>query len=498
MSLTKPFRSIQLNRGHPLVRGLKSCWLMNEGTGGMVNDLGRRKTGLVTDGQWKSGRFGSSLEFNGSSSKINAGNINLLSGANQFTIMYWAMPNVDLQEEAAAHFGGLAESYVFSMDWQGWTDGIGLDFYNTSGTRIFITTYDTYLLANQWYHITGLYDGLRLKIYIDAELVDVWYVGAHIVRDYPSSNFTIGGGWVGYFNGIIDNVAIWDRALSESELRMLYREPFVMFNDGVRSKPLYVPVTIISLEGSAIAQSSAGGKLSVSCKSSELEKFWLHDSLFNGMTANAIKLGTILSSGWFWMRNTGCFALYRGTENNGVDFSNILTVVEPNVAQITPPDYLSHKNNSTYFYVLRRFNNCGYKERTLNAAVKMSLDCNGDVKEPVPNAVLKINAEKIENGKVRLLWFYCPLEQKSPPERFEIYYDNRTGQVDYENPIDVIKYQGRKFYEFISASLEEGEYLFAVKVMDENDLEDNSMEQIKIQVATVAPEAVEIINVENI
>ena len=159
---------------------------------------------------------------------------------------------------------------------------------------------------------------------------------------------------------------------------------------------------------------------------------------------------------------------------------------------------ITHESNSTYFYVVRRFNNCGYQERTLDAAVKMSLDSNGDVKEPVPNAVLKINAEKIENGKVRLLWFYCSLEQKSPPERFEIYCDNKSGQIDYENPIGVIEYQGRKFYEFVSGSLEKGEYLFAINVVDENGLKDNSMEQIRIQVETVAPEAVEIINVESV
>jgi len=116
----------------------------------------------------------------------------------------------------------------------------------------------------------------------------------------------------------------------------------------------------------------------------------------------------------------------------------------------------------------------------------------------VINTLFKINAEQIEDDRVRFLWFYCPLEQKSPPERFEIYYDNKTGQIDYENPIGLIEYQGRKFYEFISSSLEAGEYLFAIKVLDENGLEYNSMERIKIQIETASPEEVKIIDIENV
>ena len=291
---------------------------------------------------------------------------------------------------------------------------------------------------------------------------------------------------------------IWDRVLSFSEITLLYREPFVMFNDCVRSRPLCIPMTEVSLAGSAIAHSSAKGKLSVSCKSPELKKFWFGDALFNGMTANAFKLGTVLSSGWFWMRNSGCLVLYRGIEKDGVNFSNILNVSEFDAAQVTPPDYLSHENKSTYFYVARRFNNCGCQEHTFNTAIKISLDSGGDIKEPVLNTVFKINAEQIEDDRVRFLWFYCPLEQKSPPERFEIYYDNKTGQIDYENPIGLIEYQGRKFYEFISSSLEAGEYLFAIKVLDENGLEYNSMERIKIQIETASPEEVKIIDIENV
>jgi hypothetical protein len=39
MPILKPIRGLQLNKSHPLARGLVGCWLLNEGTGHKVFDL---------------------------------------------------------------------------------------------------------------------------------------------------------------------------------------------------------------------------------------------------------------------------------------------------------------------------------------------------------------------------------------------------------------------------------------------------------------------------
>ena len=47
--ILKPPKGAMLNRGHPLSRGLKGCWLMNEGGGKIVNDLsGNGNTGIFS------------------------------------------------------------------------------------------------------------------------------------------------------------------------------------------------------------------------------------------------------------------------------------------------------------------------------------------------------------------------------------------------------------------------------------------------------------------
>jgi len=230
----------------------------------------------------------------------------------------------------------------------------------------------------------------------------------------------------------------------------------------------------------------------------QVELNWLRDTLFNGMTANAFKLGTALTLGRFWIRVTGCSALYRGPDIEQIDFDTVLAVAQTDAYEILPPDYLPHESSSTYFYIVRRYNHCGYQEHTLAAAVKLSLNSEGEMDKPQPNKVFTARAEQVDTGKVRLTWFYCPLEQNSQPACFNIYHDNRTGQIDYENPLAVISYKGRKFYCYISDLLEPGRYLFAIKAEDADGVERYSSVHLSIEIDGTGPDAPTILQAETV
>lgn len=227
-----------------------------------------------------------------------------------------------------------------------------------------------------------------------------------------------------------------------------------------------------------------------------MESKWIKDSLFAGLTANAFKLGTVLTLGWFWSRVSGGAVLYRGSSMETIDFENVLVVAEAIASVISPPSYIQHSSNSTYFYVVRQVNNCGKEEYTLAAAVKVSIDANGDLAQPQPNDVFDIRAKQLETNKVELLWYYCPIEQKAEPIKFNIYYDGGTGQIDYENPIAVVAYVGRKFYSYQSGGLGAGRYLFCIRTEDAAGIEDESLAQLRIQLNTITPEAISILNAE--
>ena len=216
------------------------------------------------------------------------------------------------------------------------------------------------------------------------------------------------------------------------------------------------------------------------------------------MTANAFKLGTTLSLGWFWTRIAGCSVLYRGPGMEQIDFSNILAIAGNDADDILPPAYLLHDNNSTYFYLVRRFNHCGDQEFTLAAAAKVSFDASGELANARPNRIFASRGEQTDTDKVRLVWFYCPLEQESPPVRFNVYSDNRTGQIDFEIPVAVIDYRGPKFYGYLSDILEPGRYLFAVRVEDAAGTENSSSGHLTVELASAGPDAIDVLQAQTV
>ncbi len=220
------------------------------------------------------------------------------------------------------------------------------------------------------------------------------------------------------------------------------------------------------------------------------------DSLYEGDSPNGVKLGMGLTGGDFWPRVAGCSVLYRGPSMDLIDLMNILAVAEAEASEISPPNYVPHNSGSIYFYVVSRANNCGYEEQTLAAAVKVSIDAGGELAEPQPNSIFEVRAEQVEGNKIQLVWYYCPIEQQSPPACFKVYYDDGTGQIDYENPISTLSYTGRRFYSYKSDVLDGDKYLFAIRAEDAAGMENTSLARIEIQLDTTSPDTIEILSVE--
>jgi hypothetical protein len=78
---------------------------------------------------------------------------------------------------------------------------------------------------NEWHHSLMSYDGNVLKQYIDGVMINQYAI--NIQLPYSNSNLTFGeihmsnGHWL-FFNGIMDEVVYWSRALSQQEITALY------------------------------------------------------------------------------------------------------------------------------------------------------------------------------------------------------------------------------------------------------------------------------------
>jgi hypothetical protein len=220
------------------------------------------------------------------------------------------------------------------------------------------------------------------------------------------------------------------------------------------------------------------------------------DSVYEGDCANGSKLGMGLTGGDFWPRVGGCSILYRGGSMDSIDFSQILAVAELQATQISPPGYVTHSNSTEYFYLVRRANHCGDEEQNLSAAVKVSIDSGGDLAELGPNRVFEIRAEQANGGRINLLWYYCGLEQGRQPARFNIYWDNATGQVDYDSVLATVNYAGRRFYSWQTAALSPGRYLFAVRAEDSAGIENDCRAVIGLEVDAASPAGVSILSAQ--
>ncbi len=530
MPLLKPTRGTLLNTSHPLARGLVGCWSMNEGTGKKIFDSsGHRNTGtFVNTPIWIQGDNKSAIDFEaGDDDYIDCG------PAFQITNQLTVIAKIRL-ESIAAQYPTVASKWesvgVNDRQWKLVASLNGSNPYfdiSSTGANDIYRQGTAPLTLGEWITIAGVFDGINLTLdFYKNGILDNGALTGVIPNSLfaATSNVLIGNASTGVithrpFDGKIEYICVWNRVLSSVDIAQLHREPFCMFERAIR--PGLIGGPIVNLVGTLTALSSLSATAkairkadgTVASKSNvaallnsirgeesslEIERSWLREALFNGMAANAFKLGTTLSLGWFWVRVAGCSVLYRGPSMERIDFTNILTVAEQNACEISPPSYIPHNSSSTYFYVIRRFSNCGYQELTLTAAAKVSIDANGELEKPQPSNIFSSKAEQVNGNKIQLVWFYCPLEQKSQPVCFNVYYDGGMGQIDYENPLAKISYERRRFYSYQSGALGAGGYLFTIRAEDADGVENSSSAQLKIQLDTTNPDAIDILSTETV
>ncbi len=81
------------------------------------------------------------------------------------------------------------------------------------------------LNLNQWYHLIGTYNGTHVNLYVNGELVKSEVAPGKLTKYSGSMNIGRNPYWTNrQFNGIIDEVKIYNYALSDVEIRNLYSQ----------------------------------------------------------------------------------------------------------------------------------------------------------------------------------------------------------------------------------------------------------------------------------
>jgi hypothetical protein len=204
---------------HP---GLVGWWRFDEGTGSVAGDSsGNGNNGTVHGATWVTGKYGKALSFNGTSSYVDIPLSNSLKGFTELTISFWA------KKTSTVDFAGLvADDYGSGRQWDllDHTNGVGatdnICFYITDGVAGDTLLSSHALPIGVWQYVTVVFKGSNfIKFYINGAIDTQKSTTLSQTNPTPVFDHWIGRYSSYYFNGIIDEVRIYNRALSAAEIQ---------------------------------------------------------------------------------------------------------------------------------------------------------------------------------------------------------------------------------------------------------------------------------------
>jgi hypothetical protein len=197
--------------------GLVAAYGFDAGSGTTAADSsGNGNSGTLTNTTWSTaGKYGGALSFNGSSSWVTAADNASLDLTNGMTLEGWVNPSASGTVWRTVLIKQNTNALVYSLY-------ANTDTQRPSGHVFTSAEFDTRgtaaLPLNAWSFLAASYDGATLRLYVNGTQVSSKAVSGSM----PNSTgvLRIGGNsiWGEYFAGLIDNVRIYNRALSASEI----------------------------------------------------------------------------------------------------------------------------------------------------------------------------------------------------------------------------------------------------------------------------------------
>ena len=239
-----------------LFPNLVALWHFDESDGTIAPDSSGTNDGTLTNMDdltcWVSGMFGQALSFDGGDDYVDLGN-NVFSNVNlaAYTFEAWIkIASLDgVERRIFDDEGGLrpdlsSANRLRAVHWDG---------------AVRIVEWATSPSVDTWYYVVQRYDGSYLRLYINgSEVGNPVSCGAWTPDSYDRA-VRIGASWHPtsgrHWKGLIDEVRIWDRALSGAEIAYNYslREIEIDIKPGSDPNSInlgshgVVPVAILSL-----------------------------------------------------------------------------------------------------------------------------------------------------------------------------------------------------------------------------------------------------------
>jgi len=204
--------------------GTVAHWHFDENQGAIARDSSvYSNDGIITAPHWTAGVAGSALEFDGEATSIDCGNDPVLDMSGPFSVEAWIKwtgdcdgPDQEMRGICKGRgfilYSAVRKSapklqFMFKV----WDDvsgryepGAGTDFQYDPG---------------KWYHVVGVYDGESQRVYVNGKLE---VVQEKTFAPAGLESLTFGRDFGTAFRGAMDEVRIYNRALTASEIAQHY------------------------------------------------------------------------------------------------------------------------------------------------------------------------------------------------------------------------------------------------------------------------------------
>ena len=212
----------------PGTDGLAGAWSFDEGSGTTVSDSsGNGRNGTIVDATWETGQQGSALLFNGTSAYVNIDGyqgINAVDSVQQaFTISNWVKTTSDAGDTEMVTWGA-SSGTATRLTWRVHEGRVRTE-HNAGNLRG-----NTYINDGEWHHVALVVtEGANLrpentKLYVNGSEDSTFSGDDDTYQLVAEHDVRIGmsGPQNGrYFPGSLDEVRIYDRALSAAEILWL-------------------------------------------------------------------------------------------------------------------------------------------------------------------------------------------------------------------------------------------------------------------------------------
>ena len=211
-----------------LTKGLVGHWTFDgqDISGTRATDRsGNNNHGTITGAIAKPGKIGMALDFDGVDDFVDIGNPSVLQLTGAMAVSVWIRPDNTAAGKLVSKTGGDGNR-GYDLRWGAAADSKVYFEVSSDGTNLFPVSTVNALSAGQWYHLVGVFEpGTAVRIYLNGRLDDSNTTGIPSSQFNSTLNVNIARrptGATAFSDGSIDDVRIYNRALSAGEIQKLY------------------------------------------------------------------------------------------------------------------------------------------------------------------------------------------------------------------------------------------------------------------------------------